>query len=696
MPDRRRRILTGAMIAATIAVTAPAAASAADLTVLMAAGAAGHAPSGITRDGNGNVWVADHVKNICRVVPTAPGDPGGLVEEFMDIGGGVQTGTLCALPGLPPAWAPATAGKIEYDASIESFYVTSALGIWRLHWNSATNKIDAGTAEYPSGQIVNLPDPAGEIAEGMAFTPATLTDDAMLDFTTKRTTNVLRVIDPATCRVVGTAGTPETPRDCNTGPALTTVGSAMGGGGMPITNLGGSIYIAEELNGVTRIATPGAGNTQAVPVRGFPPHVAFSIASDPVRGRVYVGVARGDNGANEVLAYTPVDGEVRTYQPDMTSVLALAVDMDPSPDRHGDLLIDDDPAAGAGAVDAAGASIYELPLTSLLVPKTVISQGPNPFVSTSAVTIGYKADRNNVDFVCRLDPPKGNPLAGWAPCGSGPESFKNFTELSDGPHVFEARAIDSATFDPLVSLSEPVGAGRAARVAFTVDTVAPVATILNPDADRTTSSGTMTFSFRSNEDPGASFDCRMDDEDWGSCDTGERYYGLKTGDHVFRVRATDEAKNVGPAAEFAFRVDASNDVSSTTLTVAGLPPAPPPPAINPYGPITARARIVGRALVVVVPPVKGARAARIVIEKKGKRRANGLPSPPQVLVSRVISLKPGANTRFVWRPSARLLGRYVNVRSIQVMVKVGPQGWDLGSGRRALLSSPSSIWMLGR
>lgn len=701
MPDRRNRLVRGAMIAAAVAVTAPAAASAADLTTLMAAGAAGHAPGGLTRDGNGNVWVADHLKNVCRVIPTTPGDPGGLVEELKDIGGEVQTGTLCALPGLPPAWAPVAAGKIEYDATIESFYVTgqgaAGGGVWRLHWNSATNKIDDGTAAYPSGQIVSFADP-GEIAEGMAFTPATLTDAAMIDFTTKRSLNVQRVIDPATCRVVGTVGTAETPRDCTSAPALTTVGSAMAVGGMPITNLGGAIYIAEDLIGVTRIATPGGVETHAVPVLGFPPLMAMSIASDPVRGRVYVGASRGDTGADEVLAYTPVDGKVQTYQPDMTSVLALAVDMDPAPGRHGDLLIDDDPTAGAGAVDAAGASIYELPLTSLLVPETHISKGPSPFVATPAVTIGYKADRNTVDFECRLDPPKGNVLTGWAPCGPGPESFENLTDLADGPHVFEARAIDSSTFDPLVSLLEPVGAGRAARVAFKVDTVAPVATILNPEADRISSNGTMTFTFRSNEDPGAGYDCRMDDEDWASCDTGQRYYGLSKGNHVFRVRAIDEAKNVGPVAEFAFSVSGSGNTSgaSVTLTVAGLPAAPTPPVINPYGPITAKARIVGRSLVVTVPPVQGARAARIVIEKKGTRRANGLPSAPQVLVSRVISLKPRAGTRFVWRPSARLLGRYVNVRSIQVLVKVGPQSWDLGAGRKAVLSSPSSIWKLGR
>jgi hypothetical protein len=681
MPDPRRtafrRSTTLAAIAAALAV--PAAASAADLSLLMAGGPAGHAPSGITRDGGGNVWVVDHLKNVCKVVPTGPGQPGELVEGV---------GTLCALADPPPPWAPEAAGHIAYDPATESFYVTGqgidppltpnapptkSSGVWRLHWNKNTGMIDEGTLQNPSGKIATLVD-LTDIAEGMAFQPAANGDPAFLDFTTKRSLNIQRLLDPASCPIA----TPADPGECSDVPRLSVVGEAHAIGGLPLTHLGGAIYIAEELFGVTKIASPGTGVPvpKAVPVSAFPTHIASSITSDPARGRLYVGADIA--GSHEVLAYTPSSGQVRTYQPDLGGVLALSADAD------GTLLIDDDPTASAGAVDGAGGSIYELSLTSLQTPSTTLTEAPGPFTNQTSITFGYRS-RPGTTFECRFDVASVLAIGGWNYCGPGEESAQTYSELPDGVHSFEVRAVDDTEDADIAGLI--IGAGRAARVAFVVDTAAPIAAFDAAESTATIpSGGTATVRFRSNEDPGATFECRVDQGDWTSCVSPLRRPGLRDGSHRFEIRAIDQAANVGPAAAF----DVTVGRPASPLVLASVPVSAP------YGPVTAKARIVGRSLIVRVPASAGARVARIIIERKGTRRANGLPSPPRDLVARTVVLTEGGETRVVWRPSAKRLGKFVNVRSIRVLVKVGPKPGDLGSARAAVLSSPSSIWALGR
>jgi hypothetical protein len=675
MPDRRSRsskALKGAILAAAVAAFAPSAAVGAELETILAAGGAGHAPSGITRDNDGNVWVADHLKGVCKVEPTSANSPGRLIED--------EDPFLCGVVFNPPPYAPVGPVSIAFDPSISSFYVSAGGGIWRLHLDQATGTIDAGGADAenpPSGQIVALATPAGEIAEGMAFKPATATTDAYIDFTSKRAPFVQRITRPEDCGIV-VAGTNE----CSTTPRLTNVGTVNILSGARIAHLGDAIYLAEELAGLTRIQDPGPGAPTAQPVQGLPAHVATSVAGDSTYNRVYVGATVA--GGDRVLAYTPASGgDWSTYVADLGGVLALHADP-----NNGDLLIDDDPSAAAGGPEAANGSIYRMPLTSMLIPQTTFSQRPGSFLSATAFTFGYQASTSNATFECRLDSSSGP----WTPCGAGSEAFQNVSELADGRHVFEVRAIDSNWDDVL---NAPIGAGHPAVSAFRVDTVAPTTIIENAPADHTPSENDLRLYFHSNEGSNATFDCRLDNIDWASCDSGERFAKLKDGNHLIEVRATDRAGNVGPTALWEFRIGLETLV--TTSSVSAIPPAPLAPRTpSPYGPVNAKARIVGRSMIVTVPSVPGATSARIIIERKGKKKANGLPSPPQILVSRIMTLTPGADTTFTWKPSAKLLGKLVNVRSIRVLVRVGPRSWDLGSARAAKLTSPSSIWALRR
>jgi hypothetical protein len=54
--------------------------------------------------------------------------------------------------------------------------------------------------------------------------------------------------------------------------------------------------------------------------------------------------------------------------------------------------------------------------------------------------------------------------------------------------------------------------------------------------------------------PDASFECKLDSRPYRSCRSPKKYKHLKPGKHVFRVRGTDTAGNVGPPAKKKFRI----------------------------------------------------------------------------------------------------------------------------------------------
>ena len=73
------------------------------------------------------------------------------------------------------------------------------------------------------------------------------------------------------------------------------------------------------------------------------------------------------------------------------------------------------------------------------------------------------------------------------------------------------------------------------------DTTPPDTTITEGPAE-TVGNDSATFSFSASEE--STFECRLDEEDFTSCDSGITYTGLSLGSHTFEVQATDEAGNV--------------------------------------------------------------------------------------------------------------------------------------------------------
>ena len=105
------------------------------------------------------------------------------------------------------------------------------------------------------------------------------------------------------------------------------------------------------------------------------------------------------------------------------------------------------------------------------------------------------------------------------------------TELSDGLHVFTAKATKSG---------HTSAASKSRSV--TVDTVAPATSI---DGGPSGVVGVSDASFRFSSDEGETqFECRLDGDEFTSCSSPRDLTSLADGDHTFAVRAVDAAGNV--------------------------------------------------------------------------------------------------------------------------------------------------------
>lgn len=164
-------------------------------------------------------------------------------------------------------------------------------------------------------------------------------------------------------------------------------------------------------------------------------------------------------------------------------------------------------------------------------PETVITSGPSDEVPTAdnTPTFGFSSPTDaNATFECRLDG------GGWSGCSSP----ATLAPVSDGQHLFEVRAIDAN------GIADPSPAQRA----FSIDTVPPDTTITAGPGTHTVDT-TPTFEFVSNE-PGSTFECRMDAGPWTGCASPHTSAPLTRGPHAFQVRAIDPAGNVDPTPAF--------------------------------------------------------------------------------------------------------------------------------------------------
>lgn len=80
------------------------------------------------------------------------------------------------------------------------------------------------------------------------------------------------------------------------------------------------------------------------------------------------------------------------------------------------------------------------------------------------------------------------------------------------------------------------------------------------------SSSSASFTFSANE-PGATFECKLDAGSYSACTSGKSYAGLAAGAHTFSVRAADTLANLGNPATYAWTID----TTPPTVTIQSSP-----------------------------------------------------------------------------------------------------------------------------
>ena len=144
----------------------------------------------------------------------------------------------------------------------------------------------------------------------------------------------------------------------------------------------------------------------------------------------------------------------------------------------------------------------------------------------------------------------------------------DISTLSDGDHILEVKLLTLCrnTTDQFCGEADYV-------VNFKRDTTPPD-TLLSSSPLSCYNNRTFTFTFISSEE--GTFQCNLDGGEWFSCDSPYSMEVTEDGEHLFKVRAVDEAGNVDPTpAKYRWNVD-------TTPPVVSFDSVPTNPSNSPY------------------------------------------------------------------------------------------------------------------
>ncbi|MDA0179933.1 Ig-like domain-containing protein [Solirubrobacter phytolaccae] len=276
-----------------------------------------------------------------------------------------------------------------------------------------------------------------------------------------------------------------------------------------------------------------------------------------VRGNVPLSASASDNAGVTRVIFAVGGTTIVDEQPPYAATIPIAGMKDGNYD------------ASAKAFDAAGlSSTSSVPVT---VDNTAPSVGVNGPASGAAFTGGTTqtwtlavTDTTATSVKCSVVP-LGTPAA-FGAC-SGGAGAHSVSGKPHGAYVFSVRATDAA--------------GNVADVtrSFSIDTVAPVTTVISDVEDgATTTSTSIGWSFSANE-PGVSYACRVHPAaltpgPFGPCSSaaGHVAAGFAPGVYAFEVRATDAVGN------------AESTPIKRTFTVAPAPPPPPATVVDPVTP----------------------------------------------------------------------------------------------------------------
>ena len=558
-PRRRLRRLRAPLVA-TLAAGLMAAAIAAATDPVAVAGVPGlTAPTGLARDANGALWVADSGGGVCRLLDPPYAAVDGLVCPPKELQGPKSPGQM--------AFDPATGMLFVGDGA------ATGGAVWRLHLNQTVNPavIDSATLlqDLPSERVL-----------GMAFDAST----GALHYGTNDSPAIQRIENAATCVA------PVAP--C----VSTTVGSALAKGALSLAHDGGGrLYLAEGA-GVTRIETLGAAGAQAQPIPGFE-GTYNALAFDPAAdrdGRIYAGT-NNPSGADwiDVLRVTD-DAIVSRYSTGFAAVTAIGIDTRELTDRALD--VTDDRGAKQFGEDTVGSG-RRLTVPFEQFDRPTIIAAPPSVTNTPTVTFAFTAPIDTT-FWCSLD---GAPAQ---VCGTGLTGQVTYPDLADGNHRVQVQTDNLTT------------GGRVTRW-FEVDTSAPVVTL----GGVVVAGASAQINFATDE-VSADFVCALDAAAAAPCDSPVTYTNLALGQHTVSVTATDFAGNASSPVSARFTVVPAAVVMSPPLanpSVTSAPAVTPPvrhsvPVI-PWKPGPIAATLRGRVLKVAFDAPPGATYVRFTMTR---------------------------------------------------------------------------------
>ena len=154
---------------------------------------------------------------------------------------------------------------------------------------------------------------------------------------------------------------------------------------------------------------------------------------------------------------------------------------------------------------------------------TVLTLTPPLSTTLPGAVFGFASTVAGATFECSLDG------AAFEPCTSP----KTYAGLTGGPHTFAVRASAGGQTDP-----------TPATFNWLVDLLT-LDTFITAGTTGETFEATATYSFTCNRPP-CTFECRLDDNDFGACLSGDIFTGIQPGAHTFDVRARDGDGNVDP------------------------------------------------------------------------------------------------------------------------------------------------------
>ncbi|MCX6387396.1 MAG: hypothetical protein NTX07_01540, partial [Solirubrobacterales bacterium] len=197
---------------------------------------------------------------------------------------------------------------------------------------------------------------------------------------------------------------------------------------------------------------------------------------------------------------------------------------------------DGDHSLSVVATDASGKSSSPATATwtvdATAPAKPILSGTPAIWTGSGSASIGFIGDPE-VAFVCSLDGED------FDTCGSSP---KVLSGLADGHHALRVIAVD------------PAGNSSATATAgWNVDGMKPARPAISaaPRTPHVSRSGIVTF----NGDPGAVFQCSVDNRSYRSCSSPLRLLRMKDGRHRVAIRQVDVLTKAGPARSVAWVTD---------------------------------------------------------------------------------------------------------------------------------------------